>query len=296
MANQPLIVSSGMFQYDENGKIPQSSPVFQAIQSSSSSGSGSGSSTTLQAGSFIENDPRPRAPEVWQTTVTGELIPEAPSHYYINIPNSAAAKFSTRHGMLPKRQFGNWLPSRVIQHWSLQQVHEKSMYLRKHFWRDMLKMSRPARWEDLYEYFDAFDLYHQGVYNLWNVIHYTINGNEYWAGPVFQEEKAVIDDWVEKWMTSSTNVEKLSRWDPSTDILSIMDEYDRRVNGVDGDLETRSVAMLRLALEAEYNKLKHDYSQGPYVRPHADGEVGPEDVRNWLRKLMRICVAWKNHC
>ncbi|KAK0613080.1 hypothetical protein B0T17DRAFT_397101 [Bombardia bombarda] len=113
----------------------------------------------------------------------------------------------------------------------------------------------PTDWTDLYKYFDAHDLWFQGVCNLLRVISHLVNENTVHLRdqspfpPLTDYDPdyyAEIDDWVFKWLTHEQNRRKLRSWDRKSDILSIMTPEDEEEDI--GDIGPKALEVLSYEL------------------------------------------------
>ncbi|KOS20867.1 hypothetical protein ESCO_004184 [Escovopsis weberi] len=152
-----------------------------------------------------------------------------PVGFYTNAPSNAKAIFSTGRGERPFRAMEHILPLRKLHLWSKDEIQAVCNSLRKSFWEDMKRMQQPFCWDDLWHYFDAYDLYHYGSLNLWNVINTLFDENRIIAADYKKEMALHIGMWADEWLQKEVNRQKLLQWDAAqgTMILFILDEEDR---------------------------------------------------------------------
>lgn len=156
----------------------------------------------------------------------------------------------------PKRTFGPLDPRpRDGSAWDDSQVQTMVGILRERHERvkNTYPLIRPHTWEDLYYYFDAVDLWHNGAWNLWQALHRMCDEDE--GAPLGQMEKDVIEEWVYAWCTHEKNRERLGRWDGTGDVLTVLSRAD--VESVRGS-RWEALEFLRGALR---------YWFGPYKVP-----------------------------
>lgn len=132
--------------------------------------------------------------------------------FYTEPPDHAPAIFSTSNGIREFRRMEHILPRRHVSLWSKNEVQTHCNSIRKVFWEYMKTMKKPVQWECLYEYFDAHDLYHYGLTNLWNLVNNLYAENKIIYGDIMSEAAVEIGRWIEKWAENSVNKEKLVAW------------------------------------------------------------------------------------
>lgn len=135
-----------------------------------------------------------------------------PVGFYTNPPLGAPALFSTANRQTEFRKLEHILPQRTVHLWSRDEIQAVCNSLRKRFWDLMPQMQLPQCWDDLWTYFDAFDLYHYGSINLWNVINNLYAENKVIQADVNRERAVQIGQWVDRWTEDSANGEKLKSW------------------------------------------------------------------------------------
>ena len=126
-----------------------------------------------------------------------------------------------------KRTFGRLDPRpRGGSAWDNSQVQNMVGILRERHERvkNTYPLIRPHTWEDLYYYFDAVDLWHNGAWNLWQVLHRMCDEDE--GAPLDQMERDVIEEWAYAWCTHEKNRERLGRWDGTGDVLTVLSPAD----------------------------------------------------------------------
>lgn len=155
-----------------------------------------------------------------------------PRGFYINPPANARCLFSTEGGNKPARSLEHFLPQRQIHLWSKDEVQTQCNSLRKRHWQHMKAMIKPQSWDDLWMYFDAFDLYRYGVQNLWNVVNHLCVENQIISQDVERENAHHIGYWADEWMEKEDNKKKLKDWtERKESIVFILTDKDRKSLG-----------------------------------------------------------------
>lgn len=150
-----------------------------------------------------------------------------PVGFYTNVPAKARAFISTSNGSRPFRKLDHLLPQRRIHLWSKDEIQGICNSLRKVFWNELKHMQQPHCWDDLWTFFDAHDLYHNGCMNLWNVINTLWDENKLISVDVRREVAAHIGHWADEWLKREQNQEKLTKWQESHGpIFRILDDQD----------------------------------------------------------------------
>ncbi|KAK4067071.1 uncharacterized protein Triagg1_7799 [Trichoderma aggressivum f. europaeum] len=150
-----------------------------------------------------------------------------PVGFYTNVPAKARAFISTSNGSRPFRKLDHILPQRRIHLWSKDEIQGICNSLRKVFWNELKNMQQPHCWDDLWTFFDAHDLYHNGCMNLWNVVNTLWDENTLISVDVRREVAAHIGHWADEWLKREQNQDKLAKWQESHGpIFRILDDQD----------------------------------------------------------------------
>ncbi|EHK16995.1 uncharacterized protein TRIVIDRAFT_205611 [Trichoderma virens Gv29-8] len=156
-----------------------------------------------------------------------------PVGFYTNVPSKAKAFISTSNGSRPFRKLDHILPQRRIHLWSRDEIQAICNSLRKVYWNELKHMQQPHCWDDLWTFFDAHDLYHNGCINLWNVINTLWDENKLISVDVRREVAAHIGHWADEWLKQKQNREKLIKWQESHGpIFRILDDQDHNSLGL----------------------------------------------------------------
>lgn len=132
------------------------------------------------------------------TCFSTSSIPRA----FYHTPENAAAAFSTHCGRVPKRQLVEPSPPPIIRSNLVLDVQKKAHSLMMQFpelARTVVPIDphkRQSDWYHLYKYFDAVDLWIEGVFFCYYVIHRIATFNE---EPDI-EPRATIDKFAKQWI------------------------------------------------------------------------------------------------
>lgn len=228
----------------------------------------------------------PGAEGVPQTYVEDYL----PLGFYTQPRPRARAIFSTQNGQRPFRQMQHLLPQRRIHLWSRDEIQSVCNSLRKLYWNHMKGMLQPFCWDSLWEYFDAFDLYHYGALNLWNVVNQLFDENKTIYADVIKEFAVHIGRWADDWLRIKNNVTKLLIWNetqgPLLRILSPEDWTDV------GDIPDDAVPMLANALKHRRKLILSPESSPQQVKPN---HLSSACLRNSLENWLGLFSSWPCH-
>ncbi|KAM3484630.1 hypothetical protein MY8738_001949 [Beauveria namnaoensis] len=151
-----------------------------------------------------------------------------PLGFYTKPPVDAKAIFSTSSGQRPFRHMHHILPRRMKLHlWSKNEIQENCNSIRKAHWDAMQGMTEPLCWDDLWQYFDAFDLYHHGAINLWNIINHLYAENKIIYIDVMKTWALELGRWADQWLQVGGNADKLKSWsNEKGSVIQILNEQD----------------------------------------------------------------------
>ncbi|KAF4773740.1 hypothetical protein HER10_EVM0004002 [Colletotrichum scovillei] len=184
-----------------------------------------------------------------------------PIAFYNQPTKEIKAIFSTNNGEFPTRGLSHVLPARQIDLWSAEELQERANAIRKKYWSHMKSMPQLEFWEDLYDYFDCYDIYFQGAMNLWNLMLHLYHENQCLVRNLHQEIVAEVGHWCDEWAAKSENKKKLLDFkDFQGDVLNLLSSEDR----VDlQGLPPVSMELVRNAL-----RFRHDQLLGkPWAQP-----------------------------
>ncbi|KAK4219069.1 hypothetical protein QBC37DRAFT_167576 [Rhypophila decipiens] len=139
--------------------------------------------------------------------------------FYTKMPDDAKCIFSRQ-----KRAMKHILPRRTVGLWGQEKIQAQADTIRASYPNEAKSVVDPKKWEDLWEYFDAHDLYFAGSWNLRRVIELLFEENaiDNYDRDMFD----AITDWAYTWLALAQNRQKLSQWDTQIDILSIFNAED----------------------------------------------------------------------
>ncbi|KAM7222792.1 hypothetical protein V8F06_001690 [Rhypophila decipiens] len=139
--------------------------------------------------------------------------------FYTKMPDDANCIFSRQ-----KRAMKHILPRRTVGLWGQEKIQAQADTIRASYPNEAKSVVYPKKWEDLWEYFDAHDLYFAGSWNLRRVIELLAEENtiDNYDRDMFD----AVTDWAYTWLALAQNRQKLSQWDTQIDILSIFNAED----------------------------------------------------------------------
>ncbi|KAK7425835.1 hypothetical protein QQZ08_007684 [Neonectria magnoliae] len=163
-------------------------------------------------------------PQGVQQTYLEDYLPVG---FYTNPKVGAKAIFSTIDGQRIFRKMSHLLPQRRIHLWNRDEIQSVCNSIRKVFWQHMREMRQPQSWDDLWQFFDASDLYHYGALNLWNMVNTLFDENKIIFTDVAKENALHIGRWADEWAMKESNKTKLREWDSSQGpLLPLLDDED----------------------------------------------------------------------
>ncbi|KAJ6780255.1 hypothetical protein PWT90_04228 [Aphanocladium album] len=170
-----------------------------------------------------------------------------PLGFYTNPPPGAKATFSTGRGERPFRYMYHILPRRKLHLWSKNEIQQNCNSIRKLHWETMRTMNQPQCWDDLWHYFDAFDLYNHGAINLWNMINHLYAENKIIYVDVMKTCALELGRWADQWLEIKGNANRLKGWQATKGpVIQILDEQDWASLG---SLNDDSIPLLSNALK-----------------------------------------------
>ncbi|OAA72096.1 hypothetical protein ISF_01169 [Cordyceps fumosorosea ARSEF 2679] len=204
-----------------------------------------------------------------------------PLGFYTNPPVGAKAIFSTSNGQRAFRPMHHILPRRRLHLWSKNEIQENCNSIRRLHWEAMRGMTEPNCWDDLWKYFDAFDLYSHGAINLWNIINHLYAENRIIKADVSKNSALELGRWSQQWLQVKDNAEKLKRWDISKcSVLKLFDAADRDSLGCLSDAD---VSILANALSCRRGHLlsptRTETTEPRSLLSSLESECG---VENWM--------------
>ncbi|KAJ4140097.1 hypothetical protein NW768_001450 [Fusarium equiseti] len=220
----------------------------------------------------------PNAQGVPQTYLEDYL----PVGFYTNPRIEAGAIFSTRNRTQPFRTMDHVMPQRRIHLWSGDEIQSVCNSLRRLYWHSMKHMQKPTCWDDLWSYFDTFDIYHYGAMNLWNVLSHLYDENQIIAFDVNKRVAYEVGLWLDEWLWKEQNGQKLEQWDTAQSMISIFTKEDW--NEI-GNCDPGQLALLENALKHRYSLMMspEKLRLGANAKPkHLMKSYAGDDPENWL--------------
>ncbi|OLN86559.1 hypothetical protein CCHL11_08543 [Colletotrichum chlorophyti] len=201
-------------------------------------------------------------PSTDQETPRRYVEDHLPTTFYLRPAKEVKAIFSTNNGTIPPRHLSHALPARNLHIWSAEEIQIKANAIRKKYWRLMKEMQKPTVWDDLYDYFDCYDIYFQGALNLWNLVGHIWHENQQLMHNLHNALAFEVGVWCDDWIAKDENRKKLgvfTNWQGN--ILEIFDDEDRK--------EVRD--MDRFNMDILRRSLRHRQAQifgEPWARPN----------------------------
>ncbi|KAK3310900.1 uncharacterized protein B0T15DRAFT_547824 [Chaetomium strumarium] len=190
----------------------------------------------------------------WGVAANNIRVPQPFMGFYWNMPDDAPCIFSAADQGRDKRKFQRGcVPHRAAIAWDGNRFRAAALTLREKHGSIAQTLTRPRTWEDLYQWFDAYDIWWMGAWNLWLLLHLVCDENEGVSNPCSRSGRHqtnmadVVNDWAYKWCTHKSNLVKLHNWDPKGegDILDVLGPGDREnIHGC----EAKALDVLRGAL------------------------------------------------
>jgi hypothetical protein len=141
---------------------------------------------------------------------------EPPMGFFLNAPHDSPAYFSTVNGRKARRFVNNELiGSRKIFPWDARQIQRAADAIKNDCWETRKHMVKPTSYFDLYRYWDAYDLWHIGVQNAWNVLNHMYFEAQQALPGLIQGAASILDEWTREFLKNRTRRNKLFYWNPS---------------------------------------------------------------------------------
>lgn len=179
-------------------------------------------------------DARPSRTEwIYVRDRNGMMLIDPIVGFYFNPPPNAKCRWSTDNGARQPQLLtkGSPLPHRTLVLWDDERLESEAARIREKHWDEMKTLVAPQRFEDLYEYFDSATLYISGVVNLWNLINLLANDACHNWREVEKQVATECNNWVLDWLEampgSSSNRERLVKWNQKSDVLTaVTSQFD----------------------------------------------------------------------
>ncbi len=209
----------------------------------------------------------------WGRSANHLRTPQPHMGFYWNMPADAPCAFSSDKAFRSFKR-GEMAPHRIVA-LDDNQVRDIATELRASHGHEAQTLVRPKTWEDMYQSFDAVDLWWKGSWNLWRVLHLLCDENDSLmktsdSGMAIYDE---IEGWAYNWCTHETNRITLGTWDQSSDILQLLSPTDSQdIRGCNSWV----LDVLRAALEYWHDKYK--WSPHPQEHGKAGGFARSSDM------------------
>ncbi|RDL40990.1 uncharacterized protein BP5553_00969 [Venustampulla echinocandica] len=198
---------------------------------------------------------------------------EMPMNFY-QVPFSSQAIFSTLNGLLPKRTLEKSLPPPIVRSNFNSDVIQKAEILREKFPTIARSMTTPTKWEDLYQFFDGYDLYADGAVFCFYVISEISRKNQYLAASFANEIFKYAAEWI------SYHKEQVLRSPPAQDLIDLF--LPEELEGLD-TMTRDEIQSLGVALEQHRRILLEDTFRPRRVQPlYPVLECSPDMAASYL--------------
>jgi len=189
--------------------------------------------------------PNPTA-AIMQPPPQAEPAPENRWDVCAEIPHNAPALISTNNGANPLRKLLAPRPLQVIRSNTEHDIKQMAVELRRQFPVIIRKVKKPTDWVDLYEYFDAVDIWIHDAAFLFYVLHHLGSENEQLDKEYEKEyekvELAAIEEYVAEWIVGNKDL-LLARPIPQdlsvlfapcgyTDVSELKPNHMKRLRGI----------------------------------------------------------------
>lgn len=192
---------------------------------------------------------------------------EPPMDFFLNSPRHAPALFSTMNGTRPRRSLDHFVPPRSIITWDASQILSAANDLRRYFFPLFKYIQKPVSYTDLYHYWDSYDLWHIGAWNLWNVLNHLHSETEKEMPSLIAETRVCIEEWAGTLLQNPACRSKLMAWDPDTDESPLAVFDGEELVDLDG-MENFWLPLVETVLKsAQYDLLRNKYVTPALTQP-----------------------------
>ncbi|KAI0011368.1 hypothetical protein F4779DRAFT_615611 [Xylariaceae sp. FL0662B] len=132
------------------------------------------------------------------------------------ISRGTQAIFSTGNGMRPFRAVDKPIYERPGKYWHATKIQDVCNGIRKEYYSQCKYIQPPRNYWNLYTYFDAHDIYHQGAQNLWRVIQHLFYENQYIMPELLNQMTTTFEGWAGRVLSTEAGREKLYNWKPQS--------------------------------------------------------------------------------
>ncbi|KAI0384385.1 hypothetical protein F5Y04DRAFT_228061 [Hypomontagnella monticulosa] len=227
---------------------------------------------------LIERAGSPPPPEQFGHQFAWESEPTDEFYQYID-RSRAHAIFSTNNGETEFRMPENPKRERDIEVWDATKIQAFGEELRQKHWGRCKYIAQLKVPEDLYIYFDAYDIYRHGAYNLWRVINHLYFENTHYLYESHDENVGRVRVYVQEVLKVAEVAQKLSDWDPKVDSDLLCVFKNGELDGL-GQLLTEYNHVVRDTLYNNYLNIRRGHSVNPAFRIGVQSSVAPDAPDN----------------
>ncbi|EJT70437.1 hypothetical protein GGTG_11461 [Gaeumannomyces tritici R3-111a-1] len=137
----------------------------------------------------------------------------------------------------------------------------------------------PQTYEDLYDYFDGYDLYFLGVHNALNVIKALVQQNKLLDPFIQQDKRKEMNEFLDEWMAADPEAEKrLLSWDWEVDpsARAVLDGSDMVAKLGHMEEEDKLLFSTLIASRCEQAQLAREALRPMVVDGSSDGSLGAD--------------------
>jgi hypothetical protein len=203
-----------------------------------------------------------------------------PAMFYLNAPRDSRALFSRGEGHGPFRPINHALPRRIIHLWNCNEIQSVCNSLRRIYWYGFMHMEVPQSWDDLWEYFDAHDVFHYGATNVWNIICHLFDENRFLLKDPRAQADFEIGCWLDNWLLQHHHRDKLMAYEKKDGpIIGVLEGTD--IDAL-GELSAKDLRVMESALRFRHDMLT---AKAPVPGPRANDlwtAITTGNLHNWL--------------
>lgn len=236
-----------------------------------------------------ENEMQNHLPSISPNAIREWLEGQLPASFYTHPPPHCRAIFSTRHGELPFRTMDHLLPKRSLHLWDREEIQVACNSLRLMYWDIMRNLQRPTGWMDMWQWFDAYDMYFYGAQNLWNCVNHLYDENMLIHADFRKESALEIGHWADDWCAIPANQEKLKAWDerkgPIFNLFSVEDSKSM------GPISDDVIPVLSDAIKHRRHLLLQDPELLEHAMPnHLMPACQSGTIHNWMGRFPYVIL------
>jgi len=123
--------------------------------------------------------------------------PQLPLEFY-QAPDGYLCTFSTNFGALARKNLSFPLPARIVHTDFRDAIFDKAAELQRQFPDGIWNVVPPTHWNDLFHYFDPYDVYLMGPEFLIQVLRYVAECNEMANVRILKAIEDAAKEWIER--------------------------------------------------------------------------------------------------